>query len=102
MKKNRKNSKKSLLACAVLASVMSTGATALAAVSATDDASIGTTIQFGSKRYLTDSVNSAIYSFSGPPSWQIAKVDDGLILLAKDPWGYTRFSTSGQKKAIIK
>ncbi|MCQ2363321.1 MAG: hypothetical protein MJ041_03210, partial [Acidaminococcaceae bacterium] len=97
----RKNNKKSLLAGAVLASVLGCGfcvpnevqaAQVNAVVGPKDFGSlIGKSIAFGQKRGYVENQQLAV--IEERPTWQIIAGDNGSIsLLANQAWGYNRFS----------
>ncbi|MBQ0066840.1 MAG: hypothetical protein KBS60_01440, partial [Phascolarctobacterium sp.] len=102
----KKNKTKSLLACAVLAGVLTGGmlpvqaANVNAVVGPKDFGSlIGKNIAFGQKRGY---VQSQTVSYpDGTPTWQIVAWDSGgLSLLANERWGYNRFSTYAGESQI--
>ena len=97
----RKNNKKSLLAGAVLASVLGCGfcvpsgaqaANVNAVVGPKDFGTLnGKVINFGQKRGYVE--NQTVTYPAGTPTWQIIAGDNGSIsLLANQAWGYNRFS----------
>ncbi len=89
---------KSILACAVLASVLAGGmvpvqaANVNALVGPKDFGTlIGQNITFGQQRGYVE--NQTVTYPAGTPTWQIVAGDNGSItLLANQPWGYNRFS----------
>ncbi|MCQ2362385.1 MAG: autotransporter outer membrane beta-barrel domain-containing protein [Acidaminococcaceae bacterium] len=94
----KKNNRKSLLAGAVLASVLAGGmvpvqaANVNALVGPKDFGTlIGQNITFGQQRGYVE--NQTVTYPAGTPTWQIVAGDNGSItLLANQPWGYNRFS----------
>lgn len=102
----KKNSTKSLLACAVLASVLAGG---MVPVQAADVNAVvgpnnvnGKTIIFGQKQgYAENGVAENGVAVSGlfdnhSPKWTVVNFTDGnLTLLADEAWGITEYSASG-------